>query len=82
MHDMEILEKMREDLEMRNINYQKWIELTQDKKFLVHKLKQCYMRHNSKRAFNEELHRCGVKLRVDKFCRALLAEYPDLENKN
>lgn len=69
---------MQEDLESRGIDFAKWSELARKDQKLPQKLSECYARHNHGRRFDEQLHQCGVKLRLDRYRQWLLQKYPEL----
>ena len=70
---------IQEDLESRGIDFVKWSELARKDQELPQKLSECYARHNYGRRFHEELHKHGVKLRLDRYCEWLLKECPRLQ---
>jgi hypothetical protein len=74
--------EVEHDLTSRDINYHRWKELANREEVLLRELCQCYAKHNyGHRRFDEQLHRTGVRLRLDAYCAHLLNEYPQLQNK-
>ena len=72
-----------EDLESRGIDADKWRALTEQNQKLKRLITQCYAQHNyGHRHFDEQLHKVGVKLRLDSHCKWLLEEYPELRNED
>ncbi len=65
-------------LESRGIDYGIWKALAKLRPELDVALNECYAPHNRRRKFDADLHRCGVKLRLDSYCQKLLQQYPDL----
>ena len=73
---------VQSDLEERNIDFTKWLELAQHNPKLVHMLSECYAKHNfGHRRFDEHLHQIGVRLRLNAHCEWLLQEYEQLSHK-
>jgi hypothetical protein len=71
-----------EDLELRGIDAAKWRALTEKNQKLKRLITQCYAKHNyGHRHFDEQLHKAGVKLRLDSHCKWLLEEYPELASE-
>lgn len=66
-----------EDLELRGVNTEKWWNIAEEK-HLMQKCINCYSRCYGRNRFDEHLHQCGVRLRMNAYCEWLLQEYPEL----
>lgn len=78
---MPSLNIVQTDLEARGVDYQEWKALARTNNKLHAKLSQCYAKHNfGHRHFDEELHKVGVRLRLNSYCKWLLQEYPQLSH--
>lgn len=69
---------VQEDLESSGIDFEKWFTAAQSSDMLVQKLLACYARHYGKRKFDQYLHECGVRLRLNSYCEWLQESYPEL----
>lgn len=71
---------VQQDLETRGVDFQKWYQAAQEDTELPRLLSQCYSRHNyGHRRFDEQLHRTGVRLRLNSHCEWLLQQHPELQ---
>ena len=73
--------KIRRDLESRGIDYFAWKDIADKHPVWREKLMSCYARKQYKQKFNEYLHQCGVKLRLNTYCEEILAAYPHLQKE-
>lgn len=74
-------EDIRMALESRGIDYGIWKALVKLRPEHEESLNQCYAPHNRRRKFDADLHRCGVKLRLNSYCQELLKQHPNLKLK-
>ena len=69
------------DLEERGVNAAKWWESAEEKN-LLQKCLNCYAKHYGRGKFDEHLHKCGIRLRMNSYCEWLLQEYPELKTQD